>query len=36
MQENNMIAGMGGLTSHSDLADGQEKADMRDPAKILG
>lgn len=31
MQDNNMVGGMGGLTSFGDLADGQDRADMMNP-----
>ena len=34
-QDSNMVGGMGGLTGFSDLADGQERADMQDPAAIM-
>ena len=37
MAENNMVAGMGGLgTDFSALADGQDRADMMNPNKIMG
>ena len=36
MAENNMVAGMGGLgTDFSALADGQDRMDMMNPAKIM-
>lgn len=36
MQENNMIGGMGGLSSFTGLADGADIDAMRDPAAIMG
>lgn len=36
MQDSNMIGGSGGLTSFTDLADGDQIAEMRDPAAIMG
>jgi len=37
MQEQNMVAGMGGLQSDMQgLADGQDIIDMRDPQAIVG
>lgn len=37
MQDQNMVAGMGGLTAgYSDLIDGEEKNQMMDPKAIMG
>jgi hypothetical protein len=36
VQDNNLAAGMGGLTNFSDLADHQEKADMMSMKQIMG
>jgi len=37
MQDQNMVAGMGGLTAdYQALADGQDLADMRNPQAIVG
>ena len=35
MQENNMVGGSGGIMSFTNLADGQDLADMRDPSSIM-
>ena len=36
MQDNNMIAGMGGLTDFSSLVDGVDKKKLQNPQAIMG
>jgi len=37
MQDQNMVAGMGGLTQgYSDLADGEDRAQLMNPQNIIG
>ena len=37
MQDQNMVAGMGGLTQgFSDLADGEDRAQLMNPQNIVG
>ena len=37
MQDTNMVAGMGGLTNgYSDLADGEDRAQLMNPQNIIG
>ena len=36
MQDQNMVGGMGGLTSFGDLAEQQDRDDMMNPMAVMG